>query len=292
MRVEARLAMKRAAPPGGKVDPRAVTAQDQTWRICYEKHLDFLSRYAEHVLPEYRDGMFRLSLPRMHLPTMTEINARIAPAGWSAVQVEGYLPGRTFYQFQAEAKLPIASNLRALVHADYSPQPDMLHDIFGHLPFTFAEDLMTLVRTIARAGAKARTSLTERGLYRARLALSTLKAMHDPDEAAMHEAAARVERFEQQALIRPGVFDRIRRVYAWAIEFGLLRVAGATRVLGAGLMSSREEFAKFALGDILLLPFDDRVLEHEIEISGHQKQLFVIDDLSQVYRVLDKAIEG
>jgi phenylalanine-4-hydroxylase len=290
--VSVTLAETNATPALAKADAAPVTIQNQTWRVCYEKHLDFLARHAELISCEYLDGMKRLDLPRLRLPTLAEINKKIAATRWSVVRVEGYLPGRTFYQWQAERKIPIASNLRTLAAADYSPQPDMLHDIFGHVPLTFFTDLMAVIRDIALAGENAPVSLTERDLYRARLALSTLKAKHEPDATVAAEAAARVERLEHQALAHPGVFDRVRRVYAWSIEFGLLNTANGVKVIGAGLMSSREELAKFAKGQIPILPFDERVLDYEIDISSHQKQLFLIDDLSQIYRVLQQAIEG
>lgn len=292
MSIKMRLTITGASPQWAKADPTAVATRDQTWQVCYEKHLDFLSRHADRVLPEYFKGIFRLRLPHMHLPTIAEINSRIAPTRWSAVAVEGFLPGRLFYQLQAKRKVPIASNLRALVHADYSPQPDMLHDLLGHLPFTFADDVMQLTRTIALAAVQAPVSRMERDLYQAQLALSSLKATRDPGEVAIAEAAAQVERFTEHALLQPGVFDHIRRLYQWTVEFGLLRVAGAVKVIGAGLMSSREEFAKFAGGGTPVLPFDERVLDHQIDISGHQKQLFLIEDFAQVYQVLDKAIKG
>jgi phenylalanine-4-hydroxylase len=80
------------------------------------------------------------------VPDLNEVNARLARrTGWAAVPVAGYLPPRPFFNSLAQRRFPTTTTVRPRAQLDYLPEPDIFHDVFGHVPLhadpTFAASL-------------------------------------------------------------------------------------------------------------------------------------------------------
>jgi phenylalanine-4-hydroxylase len=89
-----------------------------------------------------------------------------------------------------------------------------------------------------------------------------------------------------KSLATPSPFALISRLYLWVVEFGLLKRDGVPRIIGAGLISSRSDVLKLVEGGIPLRRFGKAALSQEVEISGDQASLFVIDHLDDVHELL------
>jgi phenylalanine-4-hydroxylase len=53
---------------------------------------------------------------------------------WELVPVTGFLKGSTFFSCLAERKFPCTIKIRDIKNLDYTPAPDIFHDVFGHVP--------------------------------------------------------------------------------------------------------------------------------------------------------------
>ena len=64
-----------------------------------------------------------------------ETNARLGPlTGWQSRPVPGYLPARAFFACLARAEFPTTIVIRPRESLGYLPEPDIFHDVFGHVP--------------------------------------------------------------------------------------------------------------------------------------------------------------
>ncbi|HEY2857717.1 MAG TPA: phenylalanine 4-monooxygenase [Terracidiphilus sp.] len=89
----------------------------------------------QHAAREYLEGFQIIGLKRDHLPNLAEISRRLGPrTGWSSTPVSGFLPAPAFFEMLANRLFPTTTWLRSRESLEYTPEPDIFHDVFGHVP--------------------------------------------------------------------------------------------------------------------------------------------------------------
>lgn len=89
----------------------------------------------EHACDEYLEGFELIGLQEDRLPNLAVVSARLSPrTGWSSTPVSGFLPADAFFEMLAARMFPTTTWLRARESMDYTPEPDIFHDVFGHVP--------------------------------------------------------------------------------------------------------------------------------------------------------------
>ena len=128
------------------LDPaREYTAENQEIIFSDEQHGIWADLFAgihqpyllEHLCREYIDGLALLQLDPQRIPTVTHINERIRPrTGWHIERTAvRYTLADDWYAKFAQRIFLITDYLRTRDQMEFTPEPDMFHDIFGHLPF-------------------------------------------------------------------------------------------------------------------------------------------------------------
>lgn len=117
----------------------------EVWRVCFDRRMKQLERDASNV---FLDGMRAINLKRERVPPLKDVNARLLPmTRWQSRGVPGYLPPKVFFAFLAQRQFPTTLSVRPKTSMDYLPEPDIIHDVFGHVPLhadpVFAEFLQT-----------------------------------------------------------------------------------------------------------------------------------------------------
>ncbi|RJT24769.1 phenylalanine 4-monooxygenase [Chakrabartia godavariana] len=80
-------------------------------------------------------GLDVLRLSRPGIPDYSELNARLmAATGWSVVAVPGLVPDAVFFEHLANRRFPAGNFIRTPDQIDYLQEPDVFHDVFGHVP--------------------------------------------------------------------------------------------------------------------------------------------------------------
>jgi phenylalanine-4-hydroxylase len=89
----------------------------------------------EHACQEYLDGFHNIGLRQDVIPDLAMVNTLLSPrTGWNATAVSGYLPGPAFFEMIAARRFPTTTTLRSRESLEYTPEPDIFHDVFGHVP--------------------------------------------------------------------------------------------------------------------------------------------------------------
>lgn len=106
--------------------------QHSVWAELVMRVLPELER---HAAQEYLDGFEIIGLRRDSLPNLKSISARLAPrTGWSSTPVSGFLPAPAFFEMLGSRCFPTTTWLRSRESLEYTPEPDIFHDVFGHVP--------------------------------------------------------------------------------------------------------------------------------------------------------------
>ena len=80
-------------------------------------------------------GMDVLKLSKPGIPDYHELNARLtAASGWQVVAVPGLVPDAVFFDHLANRRFPAGNFIRTPDQLDYLQEPDVFHDVFGHVP--------------------------------------------------------------------------------------------------------------------------------------------------------------
>ena len=94
-----------------------------------------MPQLAEHACDEYLDGFHQIGLREDSIPNLAEVNKRLGPrTGWNATPVSGFLPPDAFFEMLAARQFPTTTWLRKRESLEYTPEPDIFHDVFGHVP--------------------------------------------------------------------------------------------------------------------------------------------------------------
>ena len=89
----------------------------------------------QHACREYLDGYDVIGLQEDRLPNLDSISDRLRPrTGWSTTPVSGFMPGDAFFEMLADRQFPTTTWLRDRTSLEYTPEPDIFHDVFGHVP--------------------------------------------------------------------------------------------------------------------------------------------------------------
>jgi phenylalanine-4-hydroxylase len=106
--------------------------QHSVWAELVGRVLPELERHAARA---YLEGFEIIGLQRDRLPNLGSISARLGPrTGWSSTPVSGFLPAPAFFEMLASRNFPTTTWLRSRDSLEYTPEPDIFHDVFGHVP--------------------------------------------------------------------------------------------------------------------------------------------------------------
>ncbi len=89
----------------------------------------------QHACAEYLDGFQQIGLQADELPNLKAVSARLQPrTGWQSTPVSGFLPADAFFEMLAARMFPTTTWIRSREAMGYTPEPDIFHDVFGHVP--------------------------------------------------------------------------------------------------------------------------------------------------------------
>lgn len=107
-------------------------ANHQVWDALYERLITVLPNRAA---PEFLNGLEVLDLHRGGIPDFEKLSDELESlTGWRVVAVPGLVPDEVFFDHLANRRFPAGNFIRAADQLDYIQEPDVFHDVFGHVP--------------------------------------------------------------------------------------------------------------------------------------------------------------
>jgi phenylalanine-4-hydroxylase len=89
----------------------------------------------EHACAAYLEGFEQIGLQTDRLPELAAVSARLElRTGWQSTPVSGFLPAPAFFAMLAARQFPTTTWIRGRDAMEYTPEPDIFHDVFGHVP--------------------------------------------------------------------------------------------------------------------------------------------------------------
>lgn len=120
-------------------DYEQYTAEDFiVWNTLYKRQMNLLERYA---CRDYLDAITKVGFHKAAIPNFKDLNTiLLKQTGWQLVVVPAIVPQQEFFSLLAKKIFPATCWLRSLEELDYIEEPDMFHDVFGHVPLLAQPD--------------------------------------------------------------------------------------------------------------------------------------------------------
>ncbi|HEY8383234.1 MAG TPA: phenylalanine 4-monooxygenase [Microvirga sp.] len=130
------------------------TAQDhETWRTLARRQRDILKG---RIADQFLDGLDRLGIGEAGIPDFRVMNQTLkAATGWEVVAVPGLVPDLAFFRLLADRKFPAGFWIRKPEQLDYIEEPDIFHDVFGHVPLIMQPIYADYLEAYGKAGLVA-----------------------------------------------------------------------------------------------------------------------------------------
>lgn len=226
----------------------------QTWKTLYSRMIPLWERYANH---RYLDGLARLQLNPQRIPRLDQVNRLLNPlTGFQARAVSGYIPAFEFFDCLRNRTFPTTIRVRPADQLDYFPEPDIFHDVAGHIPMHTDR---AFTEVLVRFGECAHEAIRRRA---------------DPQVVASNIRA-------------------MARFFWFTVEFGLMRTAEGIKAYGSGLLSSHGELEySVESQNVQRYPLQlEWAINQGFEIDHYQRLLFTVESFEELYEEVGRLID-
>ena len=230
----------------------------EAWNRLYTR---MLPRWRAYANDHFLEGIENLALTSDRVPRLDHINRFLQPlTGFQAKPVSGYVPAFVFFDCLRNRTFPTTITIRDARKLDYLPEPDIFHDVAGHVPMhtdrAFAEALVRFGEC-AHTAVELTSGIADEHLRAQRLT-SIIKAM--------------------------------ARFFWFTVEFGLMRGKDGLKVYGSGLLSSFGEIEHSVhSAEVQRFPIQlEWAVNQGFEIDRYQPLLFVVDSFDHLFSLVDQ----
>jgi phenylalanine-4-hydroxylase len=314
-----------------QIDPsQEYSAENQEIDFSPEQHAIWADLYAgvnrpylmEHICQQFKDGLKLLELDPYHIPTVVDLNDHITSrTGWRIERtVVRYTLADDWYKKFAQRIFLITDYLRSRDQMEFTPEPDMFHDIFGHLPYLTMDFYARIEDKFAPAYMKAtedeKEVIKRLAWYSTEFGLviedNRFKIFGAGIISGRSELANAIMEFYR--LSRDTVIDYTGDVFEQINEHFLSRkndlyriIDGVNELHRRGQMSSQDEgwnvvhslFETLGIqrggyfgGDVILAPFDVATIAHIPKtVYAFNPIFFVCESFEQMDELLDSYLK-
>jgi len=246
-----------------------------------------LKKYHNLVHQDYIKGLSSLNFKEFEIPSLEYINEKLEKIEWVAVHVDNFIHPRVYAMLLSNSIFPISGHIRKPEHISYSPSPDFIHDVFGHLPTLFNEKFRNFIKSWAKCAARASVSQEDNLALELTLKLIKEKERDLKDLNIIKNLTKELLDVHKASIKNPSELKKLSRMYAWSIEFGIIGNKDEFRVIGAAALTSSEELKLLHDRKTKLKNFDKTTLYKDVNFTNLQPQAFVAKSIRDFYKVLN-----
>lgn len=125
-----------------------------TWKTLFERQAQLLPGRA---CDEFIQGMRDLPIGSDQIPDFRRLSdVLMKRTGWQIVAVPGLVPDDVFFEHLANRRFPAGNFIRQRHALDYLEEPDVFHDVFGHVPMLMHPAIADFIQAYGQGGMRAK----------------------------------------------------------------------------------------------------------------------------------------
>ncbi len=129
-------------------------AEHAVWKTLFERQTKLLPGRA---CDEFVEGMKNLPIGAEQIPNFLELSEVLMQrTGWQVVAVPGLVPDEVFFEHLANRRFPSGNFIRKPHELDYLEEPDVFHDVFGHVPMLMNPAIADYIQAYGVGGLRAK----------------------------------------------------------------------------------------------------------------------------------------
>ena len=227
----------------------------EAWEQLFARIRPKWERYAN---ASFLRGVVALDLPNDHIPRLSESLEPLT--GFQGKAVSGYVPGFLFFDCLRRREFPTTITIRPPDRMDYLPEPDIFHDVAGHVPMHTDRQFADMLVRFGQCAVMA-AEIT----------------------AGIRDYAERVRRLTS-------IMRAMSRFFWFTVKFGLMRGPNGICAYGSGLLSSFGELEHAVESDeVQRCPLQlEWAINQVAEIDHYQPILFVVDSFDHLFSEVDR----
>lgn len=134
--------------------PNYSETEVSTWKTLYIRQMELLKG---RVCDEYLEGVKLMNFSSSQIPSLRELsNVLSSTSNWTVARVPGLIHEENFFSFLRRRVFPSTDYIREPHEIDYTPAPDLFHDIFGHMPLLTNSNFSNFYQLFGQAALNAR----------------------------------------------------------------------------------------------------------------------------------------
>ncbi|MEF9520208.1 phenylalanine 4-monooxygenase [Chlamydia crocodili] len=230
-----------------------------------EHHSDTLLNSRLPLWKNYCPKVFFEYLEVLHLVKESPIdlnhinNTLLSKSGFTLSPTENYLPPHKYLFELSEKRFPIATYMRTLDDDGFSILPDIVHDLFCHVPWLLHPELMKFFFAMGQLFIKA------------------------------VRRAKNIYPFEDQPRILNSNALAISRCFWFTVENGLIEEQGKRKAYGAAILSSTEQLSYTFNNNVFVSPFKtEHIIQRPCNPYSLQTTFFIIHEFSELNDISEK----
>jgi phenylalanine-4-hydroxylase len=234
------------------------TENHRVWQLLFSRMEPLWEQFATTL---FLDGLNRLPISRTSVPILGDVNTKLSElTGFQTRPVSGYIPAFTFFDCLRRKEFPTTVTIRPAANLDYLAEPDIFHDVAGHVPMHTHTEFTAILQKFGEC---------------AHIAIQLCSEMKNRTEAC----------FRLKSIIRG-----LARAFWFTVEFGLMDTAEGLRAYGSGLLSSNAEIRHALMApNVMRVPLQlEWVLHAHFDYNRFQCLLFVIRGFDELYAEVQK----
>ncbi len=132
---------------------RYTPAEHAVWKTLFERQTKLLPGRA---CDEFVEGMKNLPIGADEIPDFRRLSdVLMQRTGWQVVAVPGLVPDEVFFEHLANRRFPSGQFIRRADQLDYLEEPDVFHDVFGHVPMLMNPAIADYIQAYGQGGLRA-----------------------------------------------------------------------------------------------------------------------------------------
>jgi phenylalanine-4-hydroxylase len=134
---------------------RYTPAEHAVWKTLFERQTRLLPGRACRAFVE---GMRALPIGPDEIPDFRRLSdVLMRHTGWQVVAVPGLVPDEVFFEHLAQRRFPAGNFIRGAHELDYLEEPDVFHDVFGHVPMLMNPVMADFIQAYGQGGLRAQS---------------------------------------------------------------------------------------------------------------------------------------